>query len=185
MLGWKYAIPVLLINAGKGTVAAVFISRIAGHEPWMPLVVGTAAILGHVFTAFLRFKGGKGVATAAGVVLGVAPVPLGICGILWLVVVLISGYGSLGSIIASAAFPIVTRIFDPGDPYAVKVLDLGFGQLRDATVTTNGTVAGGATHMAPEQCVADEVDARTDVYALGLVMYQAFTGKPAFEGEGD
>ncbi|NUO52450.1 MAG: serine/threonine protein kinase [Polyangiaceae bacterium] len=74
---------------------------------------------------------------------------------------------------------------DPGDPYAVKVLDVGFGKLRDATVTTNGTVAGGATHMAPEQCVADEVDARTDVYALGLVMYQSFTGKPAFEGEGD
>lgn len=74
---------------------------------------------------------------------------------------------------------------EPGDPYAVKVVDVGFGRLRDATVTTNGTVAGGATHMAPEQCVADEVDVRTDVYALGLVMYQTFTGKPAFEGEGD
>ncbi len=74
---------------------------------------------------------------------------------------------------------------DPGDPYAVKVLDVGLGKIRDATVTTNGTVAGGATHMAPEQCVADEVDARTDVYALGLVMYQVLTGRPAFEGEGD
>src|SRR5262245_61395866 len=119
VLGWRYAIPVLLIDAGKGTVAAVFISRLAGHEPWMPLLVGTAAILGHIYTVFLRFKGGKGVATAAGVVLGVAPVPLGICVILWLVVVLISGYVSLGSVIAAAAFPIVTWIFDPHDPYVL------------------------------------------------------------------
>src|SRR5512139_3483157 len=74
---------------------------------------------------------------------------------------------------------------DPGDPYAVKVLDVGLGKIRDATVTTNGTVAGGTTHMAPEQCVADDVDPRTDVYGMGLVMYQALSGKPAFEGEGD
>ena len=119
VLGWKYGIPVLLLDAGKGTIAAVFISRFAGDQPWMPLVVGTAAILGHVFTVFLKFKGGKGVATAAGVLLGVAPVPIGICVILWLVVVLVSGYVSLGSIIAAISFPIVTRIFDPHDPYVL------------------------------------------------------------------
>lgn len=79
----------------------------------------------------------------------------------------------------------VYLVGEPGDPYAVKVLDVGFGRIRDATVTTNGTVAGGATHMAPEQCVADEVDARTDVYGLGLVMYETFTGKRAFEGESE
>ncbi len=79
----------------------------------------------------------------------------------------------------------VFLVGEPGDPYAVKVLDVGFGRIRDATVTTNGTVAEGATHMAPEQCVADEVDARTDVYAFGLVMYEVFTGRAAFEGEGD
>src|SRR5215471_20598444 len=82
VLGWKYAIPVLLIDAGKGTVAAAFLSRIAGNQPWMPLVVGSAAILGHVFTVFLKFRGGKGVATAAGVLLGVTPVPVGNCVIL-------------------------------------------------------------------------------------------------------
>ncbi len=72
---------------------------------------------------------------------------------------------------------------EPGEPYAVRVLDLGFGHLRDATVTTNGTVAGSANPVAPEQCVADEVDARTDVFALGLVMYHVFTGVPAFSAE--
>jgi serine/threonine protein kinase len=79
----------------------------------------------------------------------------------------------------------VFLVGEAGDPYAVKVLDVGFGRIRDATVTTNGTVAGGATHMAPEQCVADEVDARTDVYGFGLVMYEMFTAKRAFDGEGE
>ena len=79
----------------------------------------------------------------------------------------------------------VFLVGEPGDPYAVKVLDAGFGRIRDATVTTNGTVAGGATHMAPEQCVADEVDARTDVYAFGLVMYETLSARRAFDGEGE
>ena len=77
VLGWKYAIPVLLLDAAKGTVAAVVVAPWAGPQPWMPLVVGTAAVLGHVFTVFLGFRGGKGVATAAGVLLGVAPVAIG------------------------------------------------------------------------------------------------------------
>jgi glycerol-3-phosphate acyltransferase PlsY len=123
VLGWKYAIPVLLIDAGKGTVAAVFISRLAGEQPWMPLVVGTAAIIGHVFTVFLKFRGGKGVA-------------IGICVILWLVVVLVSGYVSLGSVLAVIAFPIVTRVFDPHDPYAL-VAGIVLGSLILYTHRTN------------------------------------------------
>jgi glycerol-3-phosphate acyltransferase PlsY len=119
VLGWKYAVPVLLLDAAKGTVAAVVISQLAGRQPWMPLLVGSAAVLGHVFTIFLGFKGGKGVATAAGVVAGVAPVPIAICVILWLVIVLVSGFVSLGSIIASIAFPIATRILHPADPYTL------------------------------------------------------------------
>ena len=55
VLGWKYAIPVLLLDAGKGTVAAAVLGPLAGPQPWMPLVVGTAAVLGHVYTVFLKF----------------------------------------------------------------------------------------------------------------------------------
>jgi serine/threonine-protein kinase len=66
---------------------------------------------------------------------------------------------------------------EPDDPYAVKLLDAGFARLRDATVTVTGAVVGTATAMAPEQCVADAVDTRTDVFGLGIVMYRAFTGQ--------
>lgn len=117
VLGWKYAVPALLLDAAKGTVAAVLVSRLAGQQPWLPLLVGSAAVLGHVFSVFLKFKGGKGVATAAGVVAGVAPIPIAVCAILWLVIVLASGFVSLGSVIASLAFPIATRILNPSDPY--------------------------------------------------------------------
>lgn len=119
VLGWKYAIPVLLLDAGKGTVAAVVIGQWAGPQPWMPFLMGTAAILGHIFTVFLRFRGGKGVATAAGVLLGVAPVAIGICLAVWAVVVLLTGYVSLGSLVASVAFPIATWLVDRQDSYAL------------------------------------------------------------------
>ena len=117
VLGWMYAVPVLLFDAGKGLVAAVFLAPLAGSQPWMPLVIGSAAIVGHVYTVFLGFHGGKGVATAAGVLLGVAPVAVGICAALWLVLVLASGYVSLGSIASAIAFPVVTRLVQPGALY--------------------------------------------------------------------
>jgi glycerol-3-phosphate acyltransferase PlsY len=68
------------------------------------MVVGLAAVLGHVFSPFVRFRGGKGVATAAGVFTGLVPLAVlaGIC--VWLIVVRLTGYVSLGSMLAVAAF---------------------------------------------------------------------------------
>ncbi len=118
VLGWKYAVPVLLLDAGKGLVAAVVLARWVGPEPWAPFLLGTAAVVGHVYTVFLRFKGGKGVATAAGVMIGVAPVAIGISVGIWIVVVLASGLVSLASVLASLAFPAVCRMVNPGDLYS-------------------------------------------------------------------
>jgi glycerol-3-phosphate acyltransferase PlsY len=94
----------------------------------MPLVIGTAAVLGHIFTVFLRFRGGKGVATAAGVLFGVAPLAAGICLIVWLLVVVMSGYVSLGSVVAAVTFPAVARVVDRDNPY-VFVVGLGLSAL--------------------------------------------------------
>jgi glycerol-3-phosphate acyltransferase PlsY len=116
VLGWKYAIPVLLFDMGKGFVA-VLLAPLAGPEPWLPLLIGSGAVLGHVYTVFLGFRGGKGVATTAGVLLGVAPAAVGVCTVLWLVIVLASGYVSLASITASVAFPVTTRLLSPQDVY--------------------------------------------------------------------
>ena len=81
----------------------------AVSELWLWLAVGCAAILGHVFPVYIKFKGGKGVATSFGVALGIWPYYT-ICAAIaittWLTVVLIWRYVSLASIVASAAFPI-------------------------------------------------------------------------------
>ena len=119
VLGLKYAIPVALLDIAKGTVAVLGLAPLAGEGRSIPLLVGGAAVLGHVYTVFMRFRGGKGVATAAGVLAAVAPGPVAVSLALWLVVVFASGYVSLGSISAAVAFPIATRILVPEDPYTL------------------------------------------------------------------
>jgi serine/threonine-protein kinase len=70
---------------------------------------------------------------------------------------------------------------EPGDPYGVKLVDFGFARLRDSTITASGTAIGTAQFMAPEQCVADEADARTDVYGFGVVAYRVLSGAMPFD----
>jgi acyl phosphate:glycerol-3-phosphate acyltransferase len=113
VLGWRYAVPVAAFDAAKGAVPVLLFSRWAAVGVWGALALGLAAILGHVFSVFLRFKGGKGVATSAGVVLGLAPLAFLAAGIVWVLVVRVSGYVSLGSILAAFAFPAAVAILYP------------------------------------------------------------------------
>jgi glycerol-3-phosphate acyltransferase PlsY len=119
--GWKYAVPAGLFDVAKGALPTVFLPRGVGPEPWIPLAVGAAAIAGHVFSIFVRFRGGKGVATAAGVVLGLAPIPLLISFALWVGVVAATGYVSLGSVLGAVAFPISAWLVGSTNPYVVPV----------------------------------------------------------------
>ena len=73
----------------------------------LPLLVLASVVAGHIFTCFLGFKGGKGVATAAGGVFALAPLPLLAALVIWIVIFKISGYVSLGSIIAAALLPLL------------------------------------------------------------------------------
>jgi glycerol-3-phosphate acyltransferase PlsY len=91
----------------KGYMPAFFFPMVGSVSPEFGILFGTAAILGHNFPIFLKFKGGKGVATSAGVLLGVAWLAVLVGLITWIVVLKISGYVSLGSIIASAVVAIV------------------------------------------------------------------------------
>lgn len=113
-LGWRYAIPVGLFDVAKGAIPVWLFGPRAGGGPWIPLLLGLVAVLGHVFSVFVRFKGGKGVATAAGVVLGVAPWATLVCLGIWAVVVRATGFVSLGSIAAAVALPLVAIGLDPG-----------------------------------------------------------------------
>lgn len=117
LLGWKFAIPVGVIDVAKGALPVALSASWAGGLAWLPLAVGVAAVVGHMFSPYVRFRGGKGVATAAGVFLALAPLPLLAAVPVWGVSLWITGYVSLSSIIAVASFPVWVRVFEPAQLY--------------------------------------------------------------------
>jgi glycerol-3-phosphate acyltransferase PlsY len=122
VLGWKYAIPAALVDIGKGFVPVVFFAPRVSDSQLFALACGAAAIVGHVFSIFVGFKGGKGVATAAGVMLGLAPLALAVSAVVWAVLVRLTGYVSLGSIVAAAVLPLaVYTLEDSGTPALVWI----------------------------------------------------------------
>jgi len=113
VLGWKTGIPVLLFDLFKGWLAAM-LPRFLDAAPEssetlmvLQIACGLAAIIGHVFPLFAGFRGGKGVATTFGVLLALHPLLTLTCAGIFLIVLLASGYVSLGSMIAVAMFPIL------------------------------------------------------------------------------
>lgn len=113
VLGRPLGTMVLLMDVGKGAAAVALIpglfpAPLPGHLPG--LLVGGAAILGHVYSVFLKFRGGKGVGTAAGVLLVLYPLSLGIAVGIFVVVLLATGITSLASLIAAVSFPGVTAL---------------------------------------------------------------------------
>ncbi len=114
VLGWKIALPVGLIDIAKGAVPVMFFAPQVSDSLVVALLMGVAAILGHVFSVFVRFKGGKGVATAAGVMLGLTPAAVGISLAVWLVAVFATGYVSLGSMLGAAVLPPAVWLLYPG-----------------------------------------------------------------------
>ncbi len=115
ILGWKYAIPVALIDIAKGVVPVLLAPPSA--YGWLPLAAGGAAVLGHMFSPYVRFKGGKGVATAAGMFLALAPVAVLIAIPVWGVCLWLTGYVSLSSIIAVLSVPLSVALLQPNSPY--------------------------------------------------------------------
>ena len=114
-LGWKFAVPVALFDMAKGAVPVLVFAPMASPSRLFALACGAAAVIGHVLSVFVRFRGGKGVATAAGVMLGFSPLALGIALVLWIAVVFGTGYVSLASMIAAASLPLSVWLIRPGD----------------------------------------------------------------------
>ncbi len=112
-LGWRWAVPVGAFDVLKGVVPVALFGPWAGGGEWTPLLLGATAVLGHVYSVFMRFRGGKGVATAAGVVVAMAPwAALAALGV-WALVVRLTGYVSLGSVLAAATLPPALWILHP------------------------------------------------------------------------
>jgi glycerol-3-phosphate acyltransferase PlsY len=110
VLGWRWAIPVALIDIAKGAVPVAAFGAWAHGAPGFPVFLGLAAVLGHIFSPYVGFKGGKGVATAAGMFLALAPLAVVIALPVWGVCLWATGYVSLSSILAAGIFPVLVAV---------------------------------------------------------------------------
>lgn len=118
VIGWHAAIPVGLFDVFKGFAPAFWFPMIDDHTASVWTVVyGGAAIIGHVFSFWVRFRGGKGVATSAGVLIAAAPLAVAVGAGTWLVALLISRRVSVASIAAALAVPVAAYFaMDPDAP---------------------------------------------------------------------
>jgi acyl phosphate:glycerol-3-phosphate acyltransferase len=116
VLGWKAGLPVLLLDIGKGFASTrlplLFINP--GTEPttllWLQIICGVFAAIGHIYPVFAGFRGGKGVSTLLGIVLGLMPVAA-ICSLgVFVVTFILFRYVSLGSIVAALLLPVFVFI---------------------------------------------------------------------------
>jgi hypothetical protein len=145
------AAPVMVFDVLKGFVPAFLFVRWDGAPDvrWA-LAYGAAAIVGHVFSVYMRFKGGKGVATGAGVFLALAPIAVGVGLLVWLVTLWRTRMVSLGSILAALTVAVLLLLV-PRDRYAVRVL--GSGSPRSSSSRTAPTSGASCAGRSPGSAV--------------------------------
>jgi len=109
-LGVLGFIATFILDAGKGLLAVLLASKMTLQNPTWVAAAAFAAVVGHCFPIWLRFRGGKGVATGVGVFLAIAPLQVALVLVIFAIVVAIWRYVSLGSIVATAAFPLLVYL---------------------------------------------------------------------------
>jgi glycerol-3-phosphate acyltransferase PlsY len=130
--GKSFALWVMLIDVGKGIVATRLIAPFTLADmgladggatasvwrDWLPVACGFAAIIGHIYPLWHGFRGGKGVATLIGILLGIDPLLLLVVVLTWLVVVMLFGFVGLASMVAAAVIPlfVVVSGMEPETP---------------------------------------------------------------------
>lgn len=145
LLGWKPGVAVLIIDFFKGFSCSFWISQWAYYiadgpvslipywdvDPFLRIVCGVIAVIGHMFPLYAGFEGGKGMATAAGMLCGIEPVSVAITAVVFTVVMLISRYVSLASLVAAFIYPLL-----------LVVLRYLFGWPIDGSILIFGAIAG-------------------------------------------
>ena len=128
VVGKGWGITVLLLDALKGYLAVV-LPKILTSRPFdgsFLLLVGVAAIAGHSFSCWIKFKGGKGVATSLGVFLALSPIPTLLAFGLWALVFAVTRIISAASLAAAAAFPWILIFASPDQPGRRMLIVVGF-----------------------------------------------------------
>ncbi len=118
LLGKKMGAITLLADAGKAVLPMMAAAKLLEGQPMAQFWVaatGGAAFLGHLYPLYLKFKGGKGVATALGIFFYVQPLAVALCIVIFVAVVRVWGYVSLGSLLAAALMPLLVFLLEgPG-----------------------------------------------------------------------
>jgi glycerol-3-phosphate acyltransferase PlsY len=115
LLGKKMGAITLLADAGKAVLPMMAAAKLLGDQPMAQFWVaatGGAAFLGHLYPLYLKFKGGKGVATALGIFFYVQPLAVALCMVVFVATVRVWGYVSLGSLLAAALMPALVYLFE-------------------------------------------------------------------------
>ncbi len=120
VLGWKPALVVVLVDIFKGWLAAALLAGLTfggllgeipfDNPPLTAILCGMAAVLGHTFTIFAGFKGGKGVGALAGMLIHLFPIAVLLGLAVWLLVLMTTGYVGLGSVTAVSLLPLITYL---------------------------------------------------------------------------
>jgi glycerol-3-phosphate acyltransferase PlsY len=108
--GWKHAVPVAVFDVLKGFLPA-FLAVKLFRDPRLALIASFLAVLGHCFPVYIRFRGGKGVAATIGAFAAVAFRPFLLSAGVFVLIVVLSRYVSLGSIMATLSFPVLVLLF--------------------------------------------------------------------------
>ncbi|HEX9652921.1 MAG TPA: glycerol-3-phosphate 1-O-acyltransferase PlsY [bacterium] len=134
VLGWKAGLFVAVVDVGKGMLATLLVSMIridsVALDPLLvQIIAGVCAVMGHIWTIMAKFKGGKGVATGAGMIIALFPWAALICFAIFVGIVLTTRYVSVGSMAATSALPLALMFLDrmfgksvPNSGYVFSIL---------------------------------------------------------------
>jgi len=168
-LGWKSGASVLVLDFMKGFVSSYWVAMYAfeiGNGPIAPpgweadaflkITCGLFAVVGHMFPIFANFKGGKGAATACGMLYGIEPISIGISSVVFIAITLSTRYVSLASIVSSFIYPI-----------SLLIMRYGFGYFVDGSVIIFAIfISAGIIykHKSNIRRLLDGNESRVDIY---------------------
>jgi len=117
VLGKKAGVAVLVCDMLKGYIPAALAAAL--FDPWFAIFIAAAPVVGHIYSIFLKGRGGKGIATGAAVVLALVPLVFAIILVVWIVLLLTTRYVSVASLVAAFLVPVLTISLDEPVPYKI------------------------------------------------------------------
>jgi glycerol-3-phosphate acyltransferase PlsY len=117
VLGKKAGVAVLVCDMLKGFIPAAVAAAL--FDPWFAIFIAAAPVVGHIYSIFLKGRGGKGIATGAGVVLALVPVVFAVCLVVWVLLLITTRYVSVASLTAAVMVPVLTIALREPLPYEI------------------------------------------------------------------